>query len=107
MVIGSDRCSFELYIINNGQYQDYDIGNKISGEIKESGYDCFYEDVCEADIAKEIADALYETTDGQFKYIIDIQLEYTKDWDGEYDVDYTYTIVSKEPTSYFDETYPK
>lgn len=103
MVIGTDSCSFELYIINDGTYRDYDLGDRISPEPPIGGYDCFHEDVCECDLAGEIAERLYETTEGQFRYVIHVDLAYTQDpWDGEYDMEYAFTVESKEPTVYFD-----
>lgn len=104
--MGMNNCSFELYIINNDEYTDYSLGEKVEGEVWENGYDCFTEDVCACGIPEEIANELYKTTNGQFKYVVRVDVEYTTStgWDGtEYDMDYTYSVVSKEPTNYFDE----
>ena len=104
VVIGEDKCKFEFFIINDGRYTDYDIG-EIFDYIRENGYD-LAEYVVE--VADEIATELYKTTTGQFKFLIEINFTYEKDYDYyygayEYDMDFDYTVVSKEESNYFDE----
>lgn len=106
MIIGIYKYQFELYIINDNQYTDFEIGNKIFGEISSNGYDCFEEDVCE--VASEIAEKLYSECSGQFKYIIETCFEHTETYDyyygvNEYDMNYKFTVITKESTNYFDE----
>lgn len=107
MIIGTEKCQFELYIINNNQYTDFEIGNKVFGEISSNGYDCFEEEVCE--VVGEIAEKLYSECNGQFKYIIETRFEYTETYDyyygvNEYDMNYEFTVIAKEPTDYFNDT---
>lgn len=106
MIIGTDKCQFELYIINDDQYTDFEVGNKIYGERLSNGYDCFAEEVPE--IVGEIAEKLYKECKGQFKYIIETCFEYTETYDyyygvNEYDMNYEFVVITKEPTDYFDD----
>lgn len=106
MIIGTYKCKFELYIINSGNYTDYEIGNKISGKISDNEYDCFEEEVPE--IVGEIAEKLYKECKGQFKYTIEACFEYTETYDyyygmNEEDMNYEFVVITKEPTDYFDD----
>ena len=100
----SFTCKFELHIINDSKYTDYDLGDLLGETILDSGYDIF-DDVVE--ITNEIADKLYNECFGQFTYIIEVDLTYitTHDYFEGYDEDlkYEYRIIDRYESSYFNE----
>ena len=99
---------FELYMINNKDYTDFEVGKCLSEPYYDSGYSPF-SDMTDCGFDQEIAQELYKQTQGQFRYVINIEITGESYFNGEsteYDSSYTYKIVSKEPSDYFDELYP-
>ena len=98
----TEKVKLELYIINNEQYTDYDIGDCLYNSAPQSGVEDDAYEVC-----GEIAEDLYKTINGEYKCIIEIELEYISSYyyfEGwEYDMDYSYHLVSKEETDYWKE----
>lgn len=104
MVLSTDKCKIELHIINNEKFTDFEI-NKMFDTQRENGYD-LGNDVNE--IVDEIAKELYGTSHGEFKFLIEIKFTYERQYDYyaggyEYDIDYEYTVLSKEESTYFDD----
>lgn len=97
-------CRFELHIINDDVYTDYDLGDNLSDTILPSGYDIF-DDVVENAI--DIANKLYKECFGQFTYIIEVDLTYITTYDYFYgydeDLKYEYRVVDRYESSYFNE----
>ena len=98
----TEKVKIELYIINNEQYTDYDIG------------DCLYNSALQSDVkddayeaCREIAEDLYKTVTGEYKCIVEINLDYINSYyyfDGwECDVEWDYQLISKEETDYWKE----
>lgn len=94
------RVKFELYILNDQTYTDYEIGKCLT---ESKDIDALWDD-CRA-IASEIAEELYKQIHGQYKCIINVALMYYKAGnpsDGyEYDMDYEYFVESLSVSDYF------
>lgn len=103
MVTSTDKCKIELYIINDEKYTDFEIGKMFNTQ-RDNGYD-LGDDVSE--VIDEIAKGLYETCQGQFKFLIEIKFTYESsyyyDSGWESDMDYEFAVLSKEESSYFDD----
>lgn len=103
MAVSTDKCKVELYIINDDKYTDFEIGKMINTQ-RENGYD-LGDDVSE--VVDEIAKDLYKDYHGQFKFLIEIKFIYDSSYDyysgyWESDMDYEFTVLSKEDSDYFD-----
>lgn len=103
-MISTDKCKIELYIINDDKFTDFEIG-KIFDTQRENGYD-LEDDVSE--VIDEIAKGLYETCHGQFKFLLEIKFTYDSSYSyydayWESDMDYEFTVLSKEESNYFDD----
>jgi hypothetical protein len=98
------NCVFELYIINNQDNMDCDLGDNLSNTISENGYD-YFDDVIE--IYDEIARKIYPNCEGEYKYLISVDLKYRpeRDYFGEYDDNfrYEYSIIGRERTDYWED----
>lgn len=106
MITSTDKCKIELYIINDDQYTDFEVGKKFDTR-RENGYD-LGDDVSE--VVDEIAKELYKDYHGQFKFLLEIKFTYETSYDWYYgvwegDMDYEFTILSKEDSDYFDDIY--
>ena len=99
----------ELYIINDEQYTDYEVGEildkcpntqrwyEYENEMMEDIYDICY----------DIARKLYKTITGKYKCILEIELKYTYSYDyfdgWDEDLYWDYKVISKEETDYWEE----
>lgn len=106
MITGTDKCQFELYIINNEKYTDFEVGKMFDTQ-RDNGYD-LGDDINE--IVEEIAKELYRVNEGQLKLMIEVRFIYEKNYAYdfgcyEYDLDYEFTAISKEESKYFDDVY--
>lgn len=101
--VNIQKVKLELYIINNEQYTDYDIGDLLYNSNPEN--EVVEDDAYE--VCKEIAKDLYKSIVGEYKCIVEIKLEYTysyyyfEGW--EEDMTYSYQLVGKEETDYWKE----
>lgn len=92
------KMTLTLCIINNKDYTDSFVADLTIPE----DYACLEASLVDDsdEIAKEITEALYDFTDGEYKYVIEVLVHYTetKDYFGEIDVDmkYEYTVLEKE-----------
>ena len=102
MITGRASSTFELYLIKNKEMEDYELGANLSEPEYYRELDAF-EDVCE--LYDEIAEELLKDCKGQKKYTIRADFVYeTIDCgpDGiDHDLDYTYEVLSVEPSTYF------
>jgi hypothetical protein len=102
MAVSTDKCKVELFIINDDKYTDFEVGKMIDTQ-RENGYD-LGDDVSE--VIDEIAEALYKDNQGQFKFLLEIKFTYDSTYyygsGWESDMDYEFTILSKEDSDYFD-----
>jgi hypothetical protein len=102
MTVSIDKCKVELFIINNDKYTDFEIGKMFNTQ-RENGYD-LGDDVSE--VIEEIAEGLYKDNHGQFKFLLEIKFTYDStyyyDSGWESDMDYEFTVLSKEDSDYFD-----
>ncbi|MBU5331681.1 hypothetical protein KQI61_05685 [Anaerocolumna aminovalerica] len=84
-----------MYIINNENCTDFELG-KIYSTPNENGFD-ITDDVHV--IAEEIVFELYKSYKGKFKFLIDANFTFHKDYSYdygcyEYDMDYEYEILN-------------
>ena len=97
-------CKFELHIINDSSYTDYEFGDILTNTILDNGYDIF-EDV--ADSIDKVLKQLYEECFGQFTYVIEMDLTYISTYDYfdgyDEDLEYEYRIIDRYESSYFNE----
>lgn len=100
--IRQETIQLELYIINNEQYTDYDIGDivyksTVDDEVLADAYE----------VCRYVAKKIYQTFTGEYKCIIEIELAYICSYDyfdGWYeDMHWNYELISKEETDYWDE----
>lgn len=106
--VNTEKVKLELYIINNEQYTDYDIGDVL---YKSTSDDEAYtnsevlDDAYEA--CRDIAEKLYKTITGEYKCIVEIELEYIYSYyyfDGwDLDLVWDYELISVEETDYWKE----
>lgn len=98
------KCRFELHIINNDGYTDYELGDNLSDTILPSGYDIF-DDVIEN--VEKIVKELYCECFGQFTYSIEMDLLYISHYDyfegHDEELEYKYRVIDRYESSHFNE----
>lgn len=95
-------CQFELFLVNNEEYTDYDVGKRLSPEPQYPQIDC-YDDAME--VIDEIAKELLSDFSGQQRLAIEVEPSYS--WNGSFyeepDYNYSYSVVSREDSRHFDD----
>lgn len=98
MITGTNERVVTIYTINDNTYTDY--GYNIPQAILPYDYD-FYDDYVET--VPEIIEELYSKFTGCYEHKIKIKLIYSRDYFGEYDMDFEYEILESKETDYWED----
>ena len=98
MITGTNERIVTIYTINDDTYIDY--GYDIPQNVVPYDYD-FYEDY--AEVIPEIIQEFYSNFKGCFEHKVKIKLIYSRDYFGEYDMDFEYEILESKETDYWED----